>query len=399
MDFSFSEDQVALQELALRIIGDHATHERLKQIEAAPEWCDRTLWSELAKASLLGVALPEEYGGSGLGLVELCLLLHAVGRHCAPIPAWPTLVLGALPIAEFGTPAQRRRFLPPVSRGELMLSAALVDTQSEDPLEPAVTARRDGAAWRLDGVKMCVPAAHLAACVLVPARTRDDGIGVFLLDPSAAGVERRRQETTQGEPQFLLQLSGAVVTNDGVLGDPSQGRDIVKWLVDRARVGLCAMEVGVVERALRMTAEYTSTREQFGKPIAKFQAVAQRAADAFIDVEAIRWTTWEAIWRLAAGLPADEEIAIAKFWVGEGGHRVVCAAQHLHGGIGIDLDYPLYRSYIWSKQIELTLGSATQHLVQLGAAVAEERSPSTDCPSSLSDLEVCSDPTGSGPKE
>jgi 3-oxocholest-4-en-26-oyl-CoA dehydrogenase beta subunit len=160
------------------------------------------------------------------------------------------------------------------------------------------------------------------------------------------------------------------VAADAVLGDPAQGRPIVKWLVDRALAGLCAMEAGVVERALRMTAEYTSTREQFGKPIAKFQAVAQRAADAFIDVEAMKWTAWEAVWRLAQGLPADEEIAIAKFWVGDGGHRVVYAAQHLHGGIGIDLDYPLYRSYVWSKQIELTLGSATQHLVRLGAALA-----------------------------
>ena len=371
MNFGFSEDQEALRELAVQIIGDHASHERLKQIEAAPEWFDRELWGALARASLLGVAVPEEFGGGGLGLIELCLLLHVVGRHCVPIPAWPTLVLGALPIAQFGTPAQRRQFLPPVVEGTTILSAALVDTQSEDPLEPTVAARRDGSSWRLDGVKMCVPAAHLAERILLPARTRDGAVGVFLLDPNASGVRSERQETTQGEPQFLLHLSGAAVAADAVLGDPTQGRHIVKWLIDRALAGLCAIEVGVVERALRMTAEYTSTREQFGKPIAKFQAVAQRAADAFIDVEAMRWTTWQAVWRLAAGLPAEEEIAVAKFWVGEGGHRVVYAAQHLHGGIGIDLDYPLHRSYIWSKQIELTLGSATQHLVRLGAALAD----------------------------
>jgi alkylation response protein AidB-like acyl-CoA dehydrogenase len=371
MDFSFSEDQQALYDLALQIVGDHATHERLKHIEAESDWFDRQLWNELAKANLLGVALPADFGGSALGLVELCLLLQAVGRHCAPIPAWPTLVLGALPIAQFGTPGQRQQFLPAVAQGDMILTAALADTDSENPFEPTVTARRDGARWRLDGIKMCVPAAHLAARVLVPARTAADAIGVFLLEPDTAGVHRERQQTTEGEPQFLLRLSGAAVPGDAVLGDPAQGRDLLKWLVDRALVGLCAMEVGVVERALRMTAEYTSTREQFGKPIAKFQAVAQRAADAFIDVEAIRWTTWEAIWRLAHGLPADNEIAIAKFWVGEGGHRVVYAAQHLHGGIGVDLDYPLHRSYLWSKQIELTLGPATQHLARLGAAMAE----------------------------
>ena len=371
MNFTFTEEQQALEELALQIIGDHATHERLKQIEGASERFDRQLWDALAKADLLGVAIPEEFGGGGLGLVELCLLLSAVGRHCAPVPAWPTLVLGALPIAQFGTPAQRQQFLPAVIRGETILSGALIDTQSEDPLAPTVTARRDGSSWRLDGVKMCVPAAHLAERLVVSARTGADALGVFLLDPSAPGVQSERQETTQGEPQFLLRLSGAAVTADAVLGDPTQGKAIVKWLVDRALVGLCALELGVAERALRMTAEYTSTREQFGKPIAKFQAVAQRAADAFIDVQAIRWTTWQAVWRLAEGLPADEEIAIAKFWVGEGGHRVVTAAQHLHGGIGVDLDYPLYRSYVWSKQIELTLGSATQHLLHLGSILAD----------------------------
>lgn len=376
MDFGFTENQEALRDLATQIIGDHATHERLKQIEATSDWFDRQLWELLASAHLLGVAIPEEHGGSGFGIAELCVLLNVVGRHCAPLPVWPTLALGALPIAEFGTPAQRKQFLPGVVEGKTILSAALIDTQSEDPLAPTVTARRDGSIWRLDGVKMCVPAAHLAERIVVPARTGEGTVGVFLLDPSAAGVQRQRQDTTQGEPQFLLQLSGAAVAADAILGDPMQGAAIVKWMVDRALVGLCAIELGVVERALRMTAEYTSSREQFGKPIAKFQAVAQRAADAFIDVEAMRWTTWQAVWRLADGLPADDAIAIAKFWVGDGGHRVVYAAQHLHGGIGVDLDYPLHRSYLWSKQIELTLGSATQHLLRLGDLLADPNAQS-----------------------
>lgn len=375
MDFGLSEEQQALHALATRIVADHASHDRLRQVEASADWFDRELWQALAQADLLGAALPEADGGAGLGLLEVGLLLHAVGRHCAPIPAWPALALGALPLAAFGTPAQRQRFLPPLARGTLLLSAALVDTGSEDPLAPTVTARRDGAGWRLDGSKMCVPAAHLAERILLPARTAADRLGVFLLDPGAAGVRCERQHTTLGEPQFLLHLSGAAVADDAVLGDPTGGAAIVRWLVDRALATLCAVELGVVERALRMTAEYTASREQFGKPIAKFQAVAQRAADAFIDVEAMRWTTWQALWRLDAGRPADEAIAIAKFWVGEGGHRVVYAAQHLHGGIGIDLDYPLHRSYLWSKQIELTLGSATTHLLRLGTLLADRDRP------------------------
>jgi hypothetical protein len=371
MDFAFTDDQTALRELALQIIADHATHERQRAVDASPEGYDRTLWEALAKADLLGVAIPAAYGGSGLGWIELALLLEAVGRHCAAVPAWATLVCGALPLAEFGNAAQREHWLPRVARGESLLTAALIDTDSETPSDPSVRARRDGARWRFTGVKLCVPFAHVADLVLVPARTSDAALTVFLLDPQASGARLEAQRTTQGEPHFRLDLSGASCPADAVLGARDGGRPIVEWLVERALAGLCALEIGVVERALRLTASYTSTREQFGKPIAKFQAVAQRAADAYIDVEAIRWTTWQAIWRLAAGLPAREAIAIAKFWVGEGGHRVVYAAQHLHGGIGVDLDYPLHRSYLWSKQIELTLGSATQHLAWLGARMAE----------------------------
>src|SRR5437773_1872882 len=123
-------------------------------------------------------------------------------------------------------------------------------------------------------------------------------------------------------------------------------------------------------RRLRVTAEYTVRREQFDRPIASFQAVHQRAADAYIDVEAIRLTTWQAAWRLAAGLPASAAVAVAKFWASEAAHRVVYAAQHLHGGIGVDVDYPLHRYYLWSKQIELTLGSGTRQLARLGADLA-----------------------------
>jgi alkylation response protein AidB-like acyl-CoA dehydrogenase len=130
------------------------------------------------------------------------------------------------------------------------------------------------------------------------------------------------------------------------------------------------MELGVAERALRMTAAYAATRQQFDRPIATFQAVSQRAADAYIDVESIRVTTWQAAWRLSSGLPADEAVSIAKYFAAEAGHRVVYAAQHLHAGMGFDLEYPLHRYYLWSKQIELTLGCASEHLALLGQLLA-----------------------------
>jgi alkylation response protein AidB-like acyl-CoA dehydrogenase len=363
MDFSLTPEQEALRELAGKILGDQVTHERLKAVEANADWFDRGAWEALAKAKLLGTALPEDSGGSGLGLLELCLVLEQVGRTVAPIPAWPTLVLGALPIAEFGTREQRARWLPAVISGETVLGAALVEPGGDDATRPATSARRDGAGWRLEGVKTCVPAAHLAARLVIPART-DGDVSLFLLDPRASGVTLERQVATSREPQARVTLAGAPAE---LL---ARGEASVGWLVERALVGLCALQAGVADRALRMTAEYTTSREQFGRPIASFQAVHQRAADAYIDVEAIRLTTWQAAWRLATGRAAAAEVAVAKFWASEGAHRVVYAAQHLHGGIGVDVDYPLHRYYLWSKQIELTLGSGTRQLVRLGARLA-----------------------------
>ena len=372
MDFGFSPEQDALRDLAVSICQDHATHDRRKAVERDPDGIDRELWTALAAANLLGVALPEDVGGSGLGLVELCLLLEQVGAAVAPVPVWPALVLGALPLAEFGSAAQRARWLPRVSAGEAILTAALVELPAEEPGAPTTRAARDGAGWRLDGVKDCVPAAHLAAAILVPARTGDGQVGVFLVEPSAPGVTLERQVATNREPQSRLTLAGVRVGADAVLGNPAEGRAIVEWLVDRALLGLCALELGVVERALRITAQYTTERRQFDRPIGSFQAVQQRAADAWIDVESIRLTTWQAAWRLDAGLPARDEVRVAKFWASEAGHRITYAAQHLHGGIGVDVDYPIHRYYLWSKTLELTLGSGARQLARLGEALAAD---------------------------
>jgi alkylation response protein AidB-like acyl-CoA dehydrogenase len=363
MDFAFTPEQEELRELAGKVLGDHATHERLKRIEAEPEGIDRAAWEALARTNLLGTAIAEEYGGAGLGFLELCLVLEQVGRTVAPIPAWPTLAVGALAIGEFGTTEQRRRWLPGVTAGEAILTGALVEAGSDDPMAPATNARRDGASWRLDGTKTCVPAAHVAARAIVPARA-DGDVALFLVDPHGAGVTMERQLATSREVQARMTLAGAP---GEIL---ARGRDAVDWLIERATTGLCAMQLGVAERALRMTAEYTIQREQFGKPIASFQAVHQRAADAYIDVEAIRLTTWQAAWRLGEGRPARDEVAVAKFWASEGAHRVTYAAQHLHGGIGVDVDYPLHRYYLWSKEIELTLGSQTRQLARIGAELA-----------------------------
>jgi alkylation response protein AidB-like acyl-CoA dehydrogenase len=371
VDFSLTEEQQAVQDLAKQILEDQVTKERLREVEAGTEGIDRRLWAELAKANLLGIAVPEDCGGSGLGFLELFLLLEQAGRTVAPVPLVPTLVLGALPIAEHGTPEQRQRYLPPVVAGNLILTAALAEVGTE-PTRPVTTARRDGAVWRLDGVKVCVPAGRLAGRVIVPAATGEESLGLFLLDPAVDGVHIDDQPTTSRQPEVRLELAGATVPAEDVLGDPEAGGPVLEWLLERATAAYCAVTVGVCEEAVRLTAEYTKTREQFDRPIASFQAVGQRAADAYIDTEAVRLTATQAAWRLASGLPATEEVAVAKFWAADGGQRVVHAAQHLHGGMGVDRDYPLHRYFLWAKQLELTLGGATTQLRQLGALLASE---------------------------
>ncbi|HMI89331.1 MAG TPA: acyl-CoA dehydrogenase family protein [Polyangiaceae bacterium] len=372
MDFALDETQKAVSDLAKKIFAQRLGPEVLKKVESDDSHFLRPLWNELAAAGLLGTSIPESNGGSGHDFLSLCALLEQAGAAVAPLPIFATLVLGALSIAEFGTAEQRQRFLPGVARGEVILSAALIEPGEDDPMHSTVAALRDQSGWVLRGTKVCVPAAHLAERVLVPARTSEGNVGLFLIDPRASGVKLARQVTTTGEPLGELVMSDVRVSEGDVLGHPERGADVLAWLVPRATVALCAMELGVVDRALRMTAEYTTNRRQFDRPIATFQAVAQRAADAYIDVEAIRVATWHAAYRLTAGLPASQAVAIAKFVSCEAGHRVVYAAQHLHGGIGFDKDYPIHRYYLWSKQIELTLGSAVTHLTRLGAELARE---------------------------
>jgi len=266
--------------------------------------------------------------------------------------------MAGLAIARFGSEAQRARWLAPLVRGELVLSAAL------EP-GPAVRARREGSAYFLDGSRAFVPAVHLAERVLVPAQG-DAGVSVFLVDPRTPGVSQLRQRTSRGEPLFGLELAGVRVAADEVLDGP----EIETWMGERARVALAATQVGVSERALEITSAYLRERVQFGAPLGALQAVQQRCADCYIDLECLRGVTWKAAYELAQDRPAARDAWIAKFWAAEAGSRIATATQHLHGGMGADIDYPIHRHFLWSKTLELALGAALPQLVELGRDMA-----------------------------
>jgi alkylation response protein AidB-like acyl-CoA dehydrogenase len=372
MDFNLTQDQEALRDLARKVFTDHSTEDRLKSLKAAGEWHDKPTWDGLAQASLLGVAVPEEFGGSGMGLQELGLLCEEVGRAVAQVPVLASLVLGALPVAEFGTATQKKAWLPGVASGTTVLTAGLQELANDDPCRPATTARKDGAGWTLDGAKIGVPSADMASRILIPAATGKGTVGVFLVDPKAPGVTIERQVLANAEPHGKVTLRGVKVGADGVLGDPTAGTAVVTWMTERAIAAYCAVQVGVCDKAIRMTAAYTTERKQFDRPIATFQAVQQRAADAFIELDIIRMATWEALYRLSLGQPSPEQVRIAKYWASDGGQRIVVAAQHLHGGIGVDVDYALHRYFWWAKHIELLLGSAPVQLARIGAEIAAD---------------------------
>ncbi len=377
MDFSFSDEQNELRELARKILGDLATNERLKDIEAKSPVFDEDLWGELSHSNLLGIAVDEAYGGSGFGFFELCLLLQEIGRAVAPVPVYATALLGALPIAAFGSDEQKRAWLPRVAAGEVVLSGALVELEAADVTDVRTVATADGDGFRLRGEKSVVPAGTLAERIVVPARLGDD-VALFLLDPKAPGVRVVAQTATDRQPYAHLVLEDALVPGTDRLAASGKGTAALRWLADRATVGLCALQLGVGERALEMTAQYARERVQFDRPIGSFQAVHQRAGDAFIQMEAVRLTFLEAALLLAgdeSGPHVDDAVAVAKYWASEGGQFNAYACQHLHGGIGIDVDYPLHRYFIWSSQIEHSLGCASEQLQRLGSRIAARGIP------------------------
>ncbi len=359
MDFMFTPEQDDAAELAARILEDRTTTERLREVEAAGDRFDRALWRSLADAGLVSLAVREEYGGAGLGLTELCRVLVEVGRTVAPVPL---AVHGpaALLIAEQGTDAQRQRWLPGAATGGLVVTAAVAEELVHVPVEPTVTEADN----RLDGTKVLVRAGYAADLFLVTA-TGSDGPGVYLVESGAPGLTTVEQRLSDGDRVARLELSSTPAER---LGDGSAPKRLIQLLT----VCGAAEQLGVTEGALKLTATYAKTREQFGRPIGTFQAVSQRLADGYIDVLAQRLTLWSAVWRLAEGLPSDVAVATAKLWAADAGHRLAHTTVHVHGGVGIDLDGEAHRYFTSAKRFEFAFGPATEQALAIGRALATE---------------------------
>lgn len=369
MDFSLSETQEDLIGLARTILADRGDLATIKACEQSEAGFDRQCWDAFADANLLGIAIAEANGGLGLGFLDLCLVLREVGRHVVPLPIVPCLISAALPRARYGTPEQQAG-LAKIASGEFISTAALMEYESEAD-DPHVTATRDGTAWRIDGVKTNVPFADIAGAMLVSTRVSgSDDIVMLYVATAAEGVRAARQSGQNYEHIFEVTFDGVEVGDDQVLGSPATGREILDFTLARTLVAMSALIGGVCDSAVRITAQHTIDRKQFDRQIGTFQAVSQRMADAYINNQAIELTMLQAATHLDEGREVPDEVATAKYWAGEGGNQIAHAALHIHGGISIDLDYPIHRHFLWIKQAEFTLGATTPTLRRLGALIA-----------------------------
>ncbi|MFD9433891.1 acyl-CoA dehydrogenase family protein [Streptomyces sp. NPDC060002] len=385
MDFTFTEEQQAAAEAARGVFAgvapDDVPSPALTRGAVADDF-DRALWARLASADLLSLLLDEEFGGAGLDAIALCLVLREASKVLARVPLLESSAAVAA-LQAYGGTELKSSLLARAGRGEIVLTVAANGRTGHDPAELAVTARQedgtaersgpggsDGCEWVLDGVQTVVPWAYDADFVVVPAHTGDDRSVLAVVARGHEGVVLAEQISTTGERLGELRLDSAkipdrdVITADGAW----------EWLRALLTTGTCAQALGLGERVLAMTSEYAGKREQFGHPIASFQAVAVQAADRYIDLRAMEVTLWQAAWRIASGtpgaLPASGDVAVAKIWASEGVRRVVQTAQHLHGGFGADVDYPLHRYHAWAKHLELSLGPAAAHEEALGDLLA-----------------------------
>ncbi|MEV6997308.1 acyl-CoA dehydrogenase family protein [Streptomyces sp. NPDC093982] len=374
MDFTFTEEQQAAAEAARGVFAgvapDSVPSPALTPGAVADDF-DRPLWGRLADADLLSLLLAEEYGGAGLDAVALCLVLRESAKVLARVPLLESSAATAA-VQAYGGPELKAELLARAGRGEAVLTVAAHGRTGHDPAELAVTARQDGAGsgWVLDGVQTAVPWAYEADLVVVPARTAADRTVLALVPREAQGVALAEQFSTSGERLGELRLDSVELAAREVI----DAEGAWEWLRELLATGTCALALGLGERVLGMTSEYAGKREQFGHPIATFQAVAVQSADRYIDLRAMEATLWQAAWRIASGapgaLPASGDVAVAKIWASEGVRRVVQTAQHLHGGFGADVDYPLHRYHAWAKHLELALGPAAAHEEALGDLLA-----------------------------
>lgn len=365
MDFQLTEDQRAFGESARSLFADHCSDDRLRQHDRSGAPFMEALWPACVAMGLHSVLVPESAGGLGQGLTELMPVLEAQGRALALVPLWEHQ-LAAAAVARFGAPALADRLLPAAMDGSGLLTASLGGVAG--PRAESLTLSRQGDGWCLHGHVAAVPLGSHARHALLAATSPDPGIGtrLVLLDLARAGVTR-----VPGVSQHHLAVADLHVDSLALPDDAVLAPESMAWFEPRAIACLATLQVGVTAAQLQQTVRYVSERQQFGRAIGTFQLVAGQMADGHIALEALRSALWQLVYRLDAGLPSLPQALALRVLACDGGHRTGHMAQHVHGGMGVDLTYPIHRFLYWSRALGTALAGSEAHLQRLGDWLAD----------------------------
>jgi alkylation response protein AidB-like acyl-CoA dehydrogenase len=371
MDFSFTSDQQLLKNSARAFLDEHCKPAAVRLLWDDPRGESDTMWKEMAQLGWLGLALPEAYGGSGLGMVESAILLEELGRAAYPGPYWPTM-LAAAAIDSAGTEAQKKRWLSAIASGDARATLALLDADLDwDPAALTTRAQQAATGYTLSGIKRFVPWAHVANTVLVPAQA-PEGPSLFLVDPSSPGLKLSPVQGMDPATRWVqLDLDNVPVAADAVLGAPGRAAPLLASMLRRGAVGAAAEMLGAARRCLDMAVGYAKVREQFGQPIGSFQAIRHKCSDMLLEVENSHSAVYYAAWALDAN--ADDQAlaaSVAKAYVGDASRKVCGEAIQVHGGIGFTWEYDLHIYFKRAKALEGMYGDADYHREQIVRCVA-----------------------------
>jgi alkylation response protein AidB-like acyl-CoA dehydrogenase len=369
MDFGFNQEQELLRATARKFLESECTSEFVRARMAEPAGVTDAFWAKLAEQGWLGLIYPEEYGGAGLGFVDLTVLMEEMGRAVMPGPFFSTVLLGGLTILEAGSAAQKTEWLGKIGAGEAKATLAFTEPNARwDAAAVTVTARESGNTFTLSGTKLFVLDAHLADVLVVVARTREgkrpeEGLSLFLVPRGARGVEVKLLPTMDQTRKLCeVTFADVPVGADALMGPKDGAWPPLSRVLDRATVALCAEMCGGAQRVLDMTTEYAKIRIAFGKPIGSYQGVKHKAADMLVEIENAKSLTYYAAWAVDENVPeAPLAASMAKAYVSDAFRKAAGAGIQLHGGIGFTWEHDLHLYFKRAKSSEFTFGDGTWH--------------------------------------
>lgn len=367
MDLAFSEEQEMLCKSARDFLANKCPKTLVREMEEDEQGYPPELWKEMAELGWLGLPFPEKYEGGGFSFLDLIVLLEEMGRACLPGPFLSTVVLGGLPILEWGREEQKQYFLPEICKGEAILTLALTEPSARyDAASIRTSATPEGDDYLISGTKLFVPDAHIADWIICVTRTAEtanpeEGITLFLVDAKSPGISTFVLRTIAGDKQCELTLEKVRVPRGNILGQLGQGWEMVKRIMEWAALAKSAEMVGGDQQVMEMTVNYAKERIQFDRPIGSFQIIQHYLADMSIDVDSARVSLYKAAWMLSEGLPCTKEISVIKGWISEAYRRVAAQAHQIHGAIGFTKDHDLELYFRRAKAGELFFGDADFH--------------------------------------